>query len=151
MTGCGDRLAALLKSKETMYILNFLWTSFLLKIEGLLSSHKNYCQIISLSKNTGDLLFYKIYLRLSVHHFRSRCKGCFIFSFLPCQIKLFFVIFNCSTVKVGTFFFKARCTIFEIASELKITIFHSISRSLILHTFKSFLILAYYDYLRFFF
>ena len=39
-------------------------------------------------------------------------------------------------------FIKARCTIFEIASDFNITMFPSIVKSLILHTLKTFLILA---------
>ena len=48
-------------------------------------------------------------------------------------------------------FIKARCTIFEIASDFNITIFPSILESLILHTLQTFLILAIWLLKRFFF
>ena len=48
-------------------------------------------------------------------------------------------------------FIKARCTIFEIASDFNITMFPSIVKSLILHTLKTFLILAIWLLKRFFF
>ena len=61
----------------------------------------------------------------------------FYFCFFPCQIKFFFIILNCSTVKIGTVFIKDRCTALQIASDLNITMFPSVVKSLILHTFKT--------------
>ena len=58
-------------------------------------------------------------------------------------LAFFFIIFSRSTVKIGSFCqSQTRPTIFEIASDLNITIFPSIVKSLILHTLKAFSILA---------
>ena len=108
---------------------NFLRTSFLFKIEGLLPNHGNYRQIIFLFKYNGGLLFYKIYLRLSGHHFGL----VFYFCFFSLPNKVLFIILNCSPVKISTVFIKARHATFEIASDLNITIFPSIVKSFFLY------------------
>ena len=67
--------------------------------------------------------------------------GKVLFLVFPLSNKVLFYNIQPTTVKIGTVFIKARCTIFEIAIDLNITIFPSIVKSLILHTFKIFFFL----------
>ena len=61
--------------------------------------------------------------------------------FLPNKVLSYNI--QLSTLEINIVFIKARCTIFKIVNNLNITIFQSIFKSLLLHTFKNIVDLSY--------